>query len=547
VARLLLGPLLRYVGERDATVWVETDAPCEVSVLGSSARTFHVEGHHYALVVVDGLEPGSTQEYEVALDGERVWPEPDSPFPPSVIRTVARGEPLKLVFGSCRVSLPHEPPYTLSKDEDERGRERDALHALALRMRDEPVERWPHVLFLAGDQVYADEVSPKALEFIRSRRDTRIPPGEEVADFEEYVRLYWESWSDPSLRWLLSTVSSSMIFDDHDLHDDWNTSDVWVREMRANGWWDERIEGAFMSYWLYQHLGNLSPDHLSNDECWSRVLEADDGGEILREFAFLADREIAGKRWSFHRDLGSVRLVVMDSRAGRMLSPDHREMFDDDEWQWIEEQMHGEGFDHLLLGTTLPLLLAPGMHYLEAWSDRVGDGAWGSLAARFAERLRQGLDLEHWAAFDDSFRRVTELIASVGARDDAPATIVVLSGDVHHAYLAETAFRRSAGVRSAVYQAVCSPLRNPLDSHERHAVKVAMSRPVGWLMRMLARTAGVHDHDIRWRLAHDAPWFDNLLGTMELDDRAATLRIEKAEGGPAGDPWLEEVFERRLA
>jgi PhoD-like phosphatase len=546
MARLVIGPLLRYVGERDATVWVETDSPCEVTVLDASASTFQVEGHHYALVVIEGLEPGSTQDYEVLLDGERVWPDPGSPFPPSVIRTIAPGEPLTVVFGSCRVTVPHEPPYTLSKDDDPRGRELDALHALALRMRQQPTERWPQVLFLCGDQVYADEVSPGTLEFIRSRRDTSVAPGEEVADFQEYTRLYWDAWGDPSMRWLLSTVSSSMIFDDHDVHDDWNTSDVWVRQMRAKDWWDARIEGAFMSYWVYQHLGNLSPRSLAENELYRRVRQEQDAGDLLRRFAFEADREVAGKRWSYHRDLGRVRLLVMDSRAGRVLSPDRREMLDDDEWRWVEEQADGD-FDHLLLGTTLPLLLAPGMHYLEAWSDRVADGAWGSLPARLAERMRQGLDLEHWAAFDDSFRRVTEMIARVGARDDAPASIVVLSGDVHHAYLAETAFRRSAGVRSAVYQAVCSPLRNPLDSHERRAIKFAMSRPAGAVMRALARTAGVRDHDIRWRLAHDAPWFDNQVATLELSGREAVLRIEKAEGDGVGDPWLEQVFERRLA
>ena len=31
---LVLGPLLRHVGEHDATVWVETDAACTVEVLG---------------------------------------------------------------------------------------------------------------------------------------------------------------------------------------------------------------------------------------------------------------------------------------------------------------------------------------------------------------------------------------------------------------------------------------------------------------------------------------------------------------------------------
>ncbi len=72
--RLLLGPLLRHLGATDATLWVETDEPCEVEVLGHRVRTFHVEGHHYGLVVVQGLDPGRTYEYEVALDGKRAWP-----------------------------------------------------------------------------------------------------------------------------------------------------------------------------------------------------------------------------------------------------------------------------------------------------------------------------------------------------------------------------------------------------------------------------------------------------------------------------------------
>ena len=55
-------------------------------------------------------------------------------FPPSAIRTIHPDRPLKIVFGSCRVAVPHEAPWNLSPDEDERGREVDALYALALRM-----------------------------------------------------------------------------------------------------------------------------------------------------------------------------------------------------------------------------------------------------------------------------------------------------------------------------------------------------------------------------------------------------------------------------
>src|SRR5215210_9296776 len=189
MSELVLGPLLRYAGATEATVWVETDAACKVEVLGCRSRTFRVEGHHYALVQVSGLEPGTTREYEVLLDGEKKWPEAGSPFPPSAIRTFERGTPLVLVFGSCRISAPHEPPYTLSNEEDERGLGVDALYALAMRLRDEPAEGMPHALVLLGDQIYSHKPPLDTLDFIRSRRDTGKPPGEAVADFEEYARL----------------------------------------------------------------------------------------------------------------------------------------------------------------------------------------------------------------------------------------------------------------------------------------------------------------------------------------------------------------------
>src|SRR5918998_827053 len=112
-ASLVLGPMLRYVGEDEAVIWVETDAPCEVEVLGSTERTFHVEGHHYGLVRAEDLRPGTWHEYEVHLDGNRVWPEPDSEYPPSAFRTYPKDGPLQVIFGSCRVTAPHDHPFAL--------------------------------------------------------------------------------------------------------------------------------------------------------------------------------------------------------------------------------------------------------------------------------------------------------------------------------------------------------------------------------------------------------------------------------------------------
>ncbi len=528
--RLVLGPLLRYVSETEATIWVETDAACTVRVLGGEARTFRVGEHHYALVVLEGLEPGSTLPYEVALDGERVWPEAGDPYPPCVIRTHApdRREQLRLAFGSCRVSVPHDQPYSLPKEDDPRGREVDALLALVERMRTQEPDAWPDALLLLGDQVYADEVSPKTQEFIDARRGHRDgraePPRGEVADFEEYTSLYRESWSDPALRWLLSTVSSAMIFDDHDVHDDWNTSAAWAEGMRAKPWWEERIVGAYMSYWIHQHLGNLSPAELRADPVLAAVLADEDAEARLRSFARGAEQEVAAARWSFRRDLGRTRLVVLDSRAGRVLEPGKRQMLSDGEWTWLREQLEGD-YDHLLIGTSLPFMLAPGMHHLEAWNEAVCDGAWGSFAAGLGEKVRQGLDLEHWPAFQSCFLEMAALLEEVAHREGAPATIVLLSGDVHHAYLAEAKFA-SGPVTTRVLQATCSPVRNPLDAHERRALRTSFGRPMGALTKWMADKAGVRPAPLRWAFAQP-PTFDNQIAELQVNGRSATIRIEK--------------------
>jgi hypothetical protein len=250
------------------------------------------------------------------------------------------------------------------------------------------------------------------------------------------------------------------------------------------------------------------------------------------------------------RDLCGTRLVMMDSRGGRVLDPDRRAMVDNDEWQFIDDWAGGGDFDHLLLGTSLPWLLSPSMHWLEAWNEAVCAGAWGKQAAKVGEKIRRGLDLEHWPAFERSFEHLERLTRAIGAgeRSKPPATIVALSGDVHHAYLMETAFPRDAEVKSAIYQAVCSPFRNPLNKRERATIKIAASRPAGALVHALAKTAGVRHPDMRWRLAGGrGPWFDNQVATLELDGRRARLLVEKTVRSEDADPELKTVMEHWLA
>jgi hypothetical protein len=548
---LVLGPLLRHVGERDATVWVETDGPCEVAVLGCRARTFAIEGHHYAIVPVEGLRPGGSAEYEIHLDGDRVWPEPGSPFPPSVIRTLDPHGPVRLVFGSCRVSLPHEPPFVLGQSEHPSAHGIDALRAMGLRMARVAPEARPHVLLMLGDQVYADDLSPAMRDVAAGRRrDPDDPPPDELCDFPEYALAYREAWGDPVIRWMLSTLPSSMIFDDHEIHAEWKISQEWVEEMRGRPWYDRRVTAGLMAYWTYQHLGNLSPAELRDKGPLRRVIEASertgDGGAVLRETMRDADRQPGHSRWSFCRDLAHSRLVVVDSRAGRVLTPGARQMVDDGEWAWITERATGD-FAHLLLASSVPFVLGRGLHDAEAWNEAVADGVWGRRAARLAEKLRRAGVMDHWAAFGRSFARLAELLRAVasGERGAPPRSIVMLSGDVHHCYLAEVGLPSGTGAATPVWQAVCSAYRKDLSPRERGAMRFANGAPGRLLGRALARSAGVAPPPLGWRFVHE-PTYDNQVATLELTPTEARLRIETTTGADWRDPRLRTVLEHRL-
>ncbi|MFG3099072.1 alkaline phosphatase D family protein [Streptomyces sp. NPDC048182] len=541
---LRLGPVLRYTDGASATVWVETTGPRTAEVrcadgAGGSARTFHIAGHDYALVEVTGLTRGTSTPYEVFLDGERVWPEAESRFPPSVIATPAEDAATRISFGSCRWAAPSDGKDPVGPD---------ALDTLSTRVAADPDGERPDVLLLLGDQVYADEVSDATREWLAERRDLDRAPGAQVSDYEEYTHLYDESWSDPEVRWLLSTVPSCMIFDDHDVIDDWNTSDAWLAEMRTTDWWQKRLLSGLMSYWVYQHLGNLSPAELADDPLWAAVREAPDGTAALREFAERADADPASVRWSYRRDFGTVRVLMVDSRAARVLDEQHRSMLDATEATWLREQvMDGHGsYDHLLIGTSLPWLMPHLVHDLETWNASICGGERGARWARLGEKLRRAADLEHWAAFPSSFDSLADLIAEAGTGAGAPATVNVLSGDVHHAYVAEPTWPEGRGPEARVTQLTCSPVHNSVPPYMRVGFRFGWSGSARALGRRIARHGRCAPSAVDWRRT-GGPWFGNQLMTLTLRGRSARLTLEQARAERTGKSALRVIEERGLA
>ncbi|MFC5997074.1 alkaline phosphatase D family protein [Pseudonocardia hispaniensis] len=530
MASLLLGPVLRHVDETTAIVWVQTDAAARVEVLGCAADTFEVAGHHYALVVVTGLQPDTRTPYEVHLDGVPVWPPPVSAFPPSVIPTrgPASAGRHRILFGSCRyVKVPDR------KDAARLGI--DALDAYAVRLARRPPEQWPDALLLLGDQVYADELTPQTRRRIAGRRHAHPEwPDDEIVDFTEYVGLYCDSWADPEIRWIMSTVPTAMIFDDHDVRDDWNTSARWRQTMARVPWWRERIRSALASYWVYQHLGNLSPDELAADPDYRKI--SGRGGDVWPLLADLADRADAevdgakGVRFSFRWDLGRSRLIMIDSRNGRILEDGQRRMLGEREFSWVQDQVPApDEVDHLLLGTSVPWLLPPAIAALESRNESAA--ARPGWRGRLAEQLRQRADLEHWPAFRASFDRLAQLVEDVAAcREGAsgPATVSVLSGDVHHSYVARAHLRSGRTGNTAVHQLTCSPVHNRVPRVLELGFRLGWAGATARLTRRWDRRVGPGEPAVRWE-RRGGLVFGNTIATLLVDGRRAEVLFEQPD------------------
>ena len=538
---LRLGPLLRHAGTTNATVWVETDAPCRVHVRVDghttvSAETFTVHGHHYAVCEVVDLEPGSALPYEVFLDEDRVWPEPHSPFPPSVLRTVDPQAPTRLLYGSCYIPIGDTPEGVVHHGPD-------MLRATARRLASEGIEV-NSTLLLIGDQVYADELREPMHAFLhRAREGTEDGgPEGEVVHYDEYAELYRQAWNDPQVRWLLSTVPTLMVFDDHDIRDDWNTSAAWRRAMEDLPWWRTRIINGLGAYWVYQHLGNLSPEAREKDPVWTRIrTHRGDTAELLDAFAEQAYDEPSCYQWSHCHDIGAVRVLLTDTRCSRALgendpSDGSRSILGPRGHEWLDEHLTG-GPEHLVIASTVPVLLPPAVHHLEAWNEAVCAGAWGGWLRAPAEKLRQKLDLEHWGAFQYSFHRLADGVLDLarGRRGASPATILLLSGDVHFSYLARVR-PRNGRATSRIAQLVSSPLCNQLPPPLRRMARMSATWPFQAAGTVMARLAGMDPPTLRWRL-EERPYFGNTIGEVTFDGRdAEAFWYHCPQGGPDALP-----------
>jgi hypothetical protein len=211
------------------------------------------------------------------------------------------------------------------------------------------------------------------------------------------------------------------------------------------------------------------------------------------------------------------------------------------DWQWVRDRaLDHDG--HIMLVTTLPVFIAPGLHDLHVWNKRVCDGAWGRTLGRWGERVRRSLDLEDWPAFPESFHAFVALLEDLCASADEDATVLVVAGDIHFSYIAKVAVG-APGCR--VHQIVSSPIRNALIPHERGVLRLSLSRAGAFVGSMLRRSARSPADAVPIEVKA-GQYFANNMCVIDYDGPDAWVVVEQAVPDGAGGGVLNEVARVRL-
>ena len=271
---VIVGPMLRFIGESEATVWVETDEPCEVEILGCE-----VEPPSRSRATITRSSPSTGLEAGQVPSTTRSTSTASAPGRRRAtssriraIRPIPADGDLRLLFGSCRTSAPHRPPHTFQRWWHPEGpRDRCAAHVRAADAA--PAE---------GDLARRDDDARRPA--LRRPAAEERPRGRRAREGPRRRPRRGRSRTSRSTRSATATSGpirssagcsrrcpTSMIFDDHEINDKWKTSQAWLDEKRQTDWYEGRVIGGLMAYWIYQHLGNLSPAELDEDEAFGKL------------------------------------------------------------------------------------------------------------------------------------------------------------------------------------------------------------------------------------------------------------------------------------
>lgn len=194
-----VGPVIGKVTDTNARVLLEVDQDADVTCRATPEGSAGAAGATKKLSLKKGrpgvfalepLQPGTT--YRVAFSGAT------SDIPCQFATLPADTHALNIAAVSCNF-VPRRGETDLWRDLYDRYASPGHVN----------------LLLHLGDQVYGDQAFEESMHILRANA------ADEEAVRERYRRLYRLTWNHPSQRLVMARVPNLMIWDDHDIRDDW--------------------------------------------------------------------------------------------------------------------------------------------------------------------------------------------------------------------------------------------------------------------------------------------------------------------------------------
>jgi hypothetical protein len=268
----------------------------------------------------------------------------------------------------------------------------------------------------------------------------------------------------PRVRRALANVATYMIFDDHDVTDDWNLHRRWHEHVHRRPLGRRMVQNALSAYAVFQGWGN-EPDQFAPDRPGGRLLEdlaAWDGAEggtceaIRARLGLPSLDASAAIRWDYQVDTPSYQAIVLDTRTQRGFRPGGTGLAAP---ALLGPEAMRRQLDDRFAARQGPVPVTVLVSAAPVFGHPLIEAKIQLKRFKAIEWYEQGpaaVDREAWSLDPPAFEAL--LAALVPFRQ-----VVILSGDVHYGFAGSVAYwdRRTGAERQARFvQCTSTPLKN---------------------------------------------------------------------------------------
>ncbi|WP_065978482.1 alkaline phosphatase D family protein [Pseudoalteromonas lipolytica] len=237
---------------------------------------------------------------------------------------------------------------------------------------------------------------------------------------------------------LFANVSTLMMFDDHDVTDDWNLTAGWEHAIYQHPVSRRIVNNGLISYWLMQGIGN-------------------DAGEKTLSLLSAFTKSFDGQTWQFkefdklilnfnywHYELNTIpKVVVLDTRTHRWRNEQNFNepsgLLDWERLTELEESLLSH--DKVIIVSPAPVFGVKSIEAIQAMFNFCGQPLL--------------VDVENWMAHEGSAKKLLDTFR----REDTPKETLILSGDVHYSFCFSVQ-KRFGKHKNRIWQLTASGIKN---------------------------------------------------------------------------------------